>query len=601
MSWVDDFTWVEKVTRLGPTNLNKVNKAIREMKALTFNVLDYGAVAGASSANAAANTTAFNAAIAACVAAGGGIVYVPAGTFTLQPTVALTLNSHALYVGGNNVTIRGAGRQATKLVFYVYGGLNPNTNYELVGGAVNRGHGIFVDNTVTDFVLEDIEYAGMTTAGGGYTANPAFPASVVDGSGWDITHKCVYVSNNSVHDNIRIRRCHLHDWRGEIVYHGGGVEGGRYFVEDCEIHDTNGDGISITGQCVYRRNEIYNCAFAAIEDVYTSLPETIEDNYIHGCLNGINLTKDPGVSVWGPVTVRRNRLVGVTRNGIVLNNPQSITVEDNLLIDCGQVTNYYAFDIGWTVGTAPFRNLTIRRNTILPLSVATWRGFRIFDNGKGVENSQIVENSLLVSSGFGYTSTDFDLSAMTGTITNCVFDRNVRGGTAARLVSTISSYTADVSDETVVLTGDNVTLTLPSAVAVKGKKILVKRHPSADAGTTATISTVSSQTIDGVAASLVLSNPGQSVMMVSDGANWVTFGRGPVGGTSTQTPGVVATVTIAHGLPKTPIAFNVNPANTNARGAPAFMVTADGTNITLSFVSNLTGAISYAWVWSASV
>lgn len=70
-------------------------------------------------------------------------------------------------------------------------------------------------------------------------------------------------------------------------------------------------------------------------------------------------------------------------------------------------------------------------------------------------------------------------------------------------------------------------------------------------------------------------------------------------GTSTQTPGAVATVTIAHGLTLAPTAMVVQPANANARGAPAFHVTADATNLTLTFASNLTAATSYAWNWRA--
>lgn len=71
------------------------------------------------------------------------------------------------------------------------------------------------------------------------------------------------------------------------------------------------------------------------------------------------------------------------------------------------------------------------------------------------------------------------------------------------------------------------------------------------------------------------------------------------GGKSTQTPGAVATVNIAHGLATTPVRFGVQPADSDARGAPAMSVTADGTNIILTFASNLTAAVAYEWQWWA--
>lgn len=71
------------------------------------------------------------------------------------------------------------------------------------------------------------------------------------------------------------------------------------------------------------------------------------------------------------------------------------------------------------------------------------------------------------------------------------------------------------------------------------------------------------------------------------------------GGTSTQTPGAVSTVNIAHGLAAAPTTAVVQPANANARGAPAYFVTFDATNVVLTFASNLTAATSYAWNWRA--
>lgn len=73
------------------------------------------------------------------------------------------------------------------------------------------------------------------------------------------------------------------------------------------------------------------------------------------------------------------------------------------------------------------------------------------------------------------------------------------------------------------------------------------------------------------------------------------------GGSSTQTPGAVATVTIAHGLSAAPTKVSVQAGDVNSRGEPTFHITFDATNITLNFSANLIGATAYTWVWRAEI
>jgi parallel beta-helix repeat protein len=68
-----------------------------------FNVLDYGAV-GDGAVN---DRAAIQAAITACQAAGGGVVYIPKGTYLVS--------GGSVLVTGTNITVQGAGRTATIL------------------------------------------------------------------------------------------------------------------------------------------------------------------------------------------------------------------------------------------------------------------------------------------------------------------------------------------------------------------------------------------------------------------------------------------------------------------------------------------------------
>jgi hypothetical protein len=81
----------------------------------------------------------------------------------------------------------------------------------------------------------------------------------------------------------------------------------------------------------------------------------------------------------------------------------------------------------------------------------------------------------------------------------------------------------------------------------------------------------------------------------------ITDRRMPVkGGVFSSTPGAVTTVNIAHGLGYTPQIFDAQPGSVNSRGAPLYHVTADGTNVILTFASALTAATVYVWNWMAS-
>jgi hypothetical protein len=82
--------------------------------------------------------------------------------------------------------------------------------------------------------------------------------------------------------------------------------------------------------------------------------------------------------------------------------------------------------------------------------------------------------------------------------------------------------------------------------------------------------------------------------------NTVGYQFNSKGGTSTQTPGAVTTVNIPHSMGIAPNSAIVQPGDANARGAPAFFITWDATNIILNFVSALTAATSYTWRWVAT-
>jgi hypothetical protein len=90
----------------------------------------------------------------------------------------------------------------------------------------------------------------------------------------------------------------------------------------------------------------------------------------------------------------------------------------------------------------------------------------------------------------------------------------------ASIVATVSANTTISADVTLVnTTSAAITVTLPTAIGVSGRKYIINDKIGKAYTNNITITTTASQTING-ATSIKLQNPYESVTMVSDGANW---------------------------------------------------------------------------------
>jgi len=347
------------------------------------------------------DTVAIQKAEAAAEAAGGGIVYLPAGVYNIQPQAALQLYSNALSISASNVTIQGAGRGLTTIVFYIHGGLNPFNNWELVGGAVNRGTGLVIHGganagaTVRNITIRDLTFAGMPTIGGGYTGNDTFPANPVTGDGWDITHKCISIDNSYV-DNVQVVNCDLRDWRGELIY-GSGVNIGYVLVDDCDLHSTNADCVSVSGEIETQNNRMYTAAHAGIEDTYVQLPERHHDNVISACLrHGISLSSNAQTS-FGPVDVYDNIIQGCAGDGIYWAQPTHGRIRGNEIIDCAQTLNTRGISLDNSAGATDCDLVEVRDNRIVVDTQNCYQAIIAATGAKSFTNLVVADNIETVS------------------------------------------------------------------------------------------------------------------------------------------------------------------------------------------------------------
>lgn len=108
---------------------------------------------------------------------------------------------------------------------------------------------------------------------------------------------------------------------------------------------------------------------------------------------------------------------------------------------------------------------------------------------------------------------------------------DVRGAFATPVTTFTGNTTAGGSDNLLVFTGTSAaTLTLPTAVGISGREYWVKN--SSSNGSTLTIATTSSQTIDGIT-SWTLTQQYKAIRLVSNGSNWYATNESLPGSTGT--------------------------------------------------------------------
>jgi hypothetical protein len=358
---------------------------VRSDNQAVFNVRDRNAVGDGRHDD----TVAVQATVDAAQGAGGGVIYFPAGVYRLQPQTARRSDpgrniaeGHAISVSGSHLTFRGDCADATRLEFYAYGGEANEASWQVVGGKVFRGGGFFLDGgsspstAQTDIAFENLAMNGTAHC----THNNSFPADTSTGDGWDLTHKGIWMRNDRNFDRIRISRCHVHGWKGEVIYYGGSGLG-QYTVEDCMLFDTNGDCHSVSASWLTAvQNTAHTAATAGFEDVLPpgSRESTYSDNTIYDCdKEAMSLGSAGSDGPWGPVTIARNIVRDCPRTGFLVSTSHTQIIE-NRLTDCASTPGTQAIYCR-TADGKPLHHVTIAKNRMEAVSRAVETGLAVGD------------------------------------------------------------------------------------------------------------------------------------------------------------------------------------------------------------------------------
>lgn len=407
-------------------------RALSVPRPARFDIRDYGpnVVPGVDC------TTAIQGTIAAAVAVQGE-VYIPPGRWLASPqaartTATTTINAqgHALVVpAAGGVTICGESRSLSAIDFRAFGGGSPETSYQVVSadGAVWRGGGLFLDggtssgSAAAPIVIRDLELFG----GALNTGNAAFPANPSTGDGWDLTHKGVWLRNAGFFKDVLIERCHIHGFKGELIYGGANslTQLGNVTGRSNDLHDTNGDCWSVVGAAVtFEDNDCYQAAGNGVEDNYFHANCSYRRNRIRDIgLHGMWIYPGYGTGPYGVVDIEDNRVERTGLEGIRADNPQNVSVRDNKVIDAGTSSTYSGIHVGAVGGTngpTKVRGAVVERNVVLAHSRAMFIGVQVYDEGGAPDTRLVVRDNIVGLTtdavAAGYTVTQgFDLAAIT--------------------------------------------------------------------------------------------------------------------------------------------------------------------------------------------
>lgn len=309
-----------------------------------YNVKDFGAIGD----GVADDTLPIQATIDYVGNLGGGIVYIPQGTYKVMPQQAMPAlptpapdNAFAaLTIKYSDIAIIGDGIGVSKLLFRGYGDVDPTTTWQLVhwdadyvGNEVFRGMGFYIygpgGDPLSNIVFKNFEYDGNCYPGN--TGDAVYPANTTTGDGWDISNKCIYMNGLTI-NAVTFDTISFHNWRGEIIYGGGGAGNGNMYLNNCQIYQTNGDGISVSLGIYAINNRIYECAAAASESNNFDMPCVWRNNYLADC-GAAGLCFQTNFDSDAECEIRDNTFIRCGWGVLVNQESRPTLIDGNLFID----------------------------------------------------------------------------------------------------------------------------------------------------------------------------------------------------------------------------------------------------------------------------
>jgi hypothetical protein len=175
------------------------------------------------------------------------------------------------------------------------------------------------------------------------------------------------------------------------------------------------------------------------------------------------------------------------------------------------------------------------------------------------------------------------------------------GGITYPLTGINASYSVGENDYLIDVTGNTITVTLPTAVGVNGKNYVIKNRGTG----VVTVATTSSQTIDEASTKSLKNN--DSIEVISDGSNWIiAAGTGTVTSSTTAKSGIVSNSTWTGTPLNYQVSFTSAFPNTNysvtVTGGDARVWTVESVTVNGFIInSNSNTGLLYSTYWIATL
>jgi hypothetical protein len=264
-----------------------------------------------------------------------------------------------------------------------------------------------------------VSIENLTLDGGveqGNTSRHGFPASPVDGMGWDTTHDAIDVrgfSGNALTHWTWTNLLFTH-WRGEMVKSNGQSTNGNLTIVNCIFRDGNATAINI-----YDSLLITNCLFdnlLQIGEYYqaysTSTSYMVGNIFTNITGNGMALNGGKGNNPY--FIISNNTFANINGDGFLTTPGDNIFVTSNRFynVACPIVIGAAGYQ-----GTFINSNITINFNTFSNSSVVFQLGAYLPDNANGCSDINIYGNtSMVIRSSYLQSSWAYNVNFYSNTI-----------------------------------------------------------------------------------------------------------------------------------------------------------------------------------------
>jgi hypothetical protein len=271
--------------------------------------------------------------------------------------------------------------------------------WQLKGSYVYRGYLFALQGPVTNDA--PLIFDSLTMDGGvpvGNTSAHGFPASVIDGSGWDNTHHAVVdIGLPPLHAYKSFINCGFRHWRGEMLISVTSQWDGYILITNCFFSDGNASGFNFNFT-----HDIDGCTFS---NLFQAL-EFYEAYASNSCYfqNSLltNITGN-GMALNGAITNRQMLTYSIVSNSI---SASGVAVEttpaENVLIISN---NFYTSTTPIGFGVAGYQGTAINNNIVVEFNnfIDTYYALEIMGAGQNlVANVVVSSNTAIGVHNFAY-------------------------------------------------------------------------------------------------------------------------------------------------------------------------------------------------------